>query len=204
MAILKLATAGEQATLAIKNVEVVKGDYGQQVRFDTLTGDTLYVPESSVLRQLDRVGVAEIADMAGMIVHFSRAPNAKKPGAAPFWNLDRARPEDFRDEPKNGNGKSVATQEPDPPKKNPNAQTVPGGVDDKTFADSLVNAGSEIDAELKAKISPDEPTPWDTLVVKYKQCVAAACEAWGENDSSSEALVAAAATLFIARNQKSI
>jgi hypothetical protein len=89
MTILKLKEAGDEAVLAIAAVEVVKGDYGEQVKFTTASGDVLFVPSSSVERQLDRVGVAEIADLAGLNVHFSRA--ASKPGKAPYWNLDRAR-----------------------------------------------------------------------------------------------------------------
>jgi hypothetical protein len=41
------------------------------------------------------------------------------------------------------------------------------------------------------------------LVLRYRECAAAANEAWGK-DTSDQALVAAAATLFIERNRKNV
>ncbi len=130
MAIIKLKNEGDEATLDIVKAESVAGEYGQQVRFDIKGGDTLYVPESSVLRQLDRCKVADISELSGRTIHFFRAPNSKK-GGSPFWNIDAARPEDVRTPPSNGNTKTA-------PK--PYVQEEVGSLpnDDSAYADSLV------------------------------------------------------------------
>jgi hypothetical protein len=107
MAILKLAEPGSSLTMEVADVEVVSGDFGKQVMFENDSGDVLYVPESSVTRQLDRVGVAEIEDLRGRAVHFSRSTTMSKAGK-PFWNLDKATKDDLatKTAPKT-NGKPV-------------------------------------------------------------------------------------------------
>ncbi len=90
MTILRMKEAGENAVLAIASATIEQGQYGEQVKFVTATGDILYAPSSSVQRQLDRIGVAEVEDIAGTIIFVERAPNHSKPGAAPYWNFSRA------------------------------------------------------------------------------------------------------------------
>lgn len=51
---------------------------------------------------------------------------------------------------------------------------------------------------------PGEENPFDEMVEKYAECVSAANSSWGINTIKDEALVAAAATLFIERNRKGI
>lgn len=192
--ILRLKNDGDEATLNISTAAVVQGQYGEQVKFDTGEGDTLYVPIDSVRRQLDRTGVAEIEDLSGKTLHFGRV--AGKNGVI-FWNIDGARPQDVPGVHPKTNGKPVVAQQPDPPKKNPNAKTVPGGTDDSEYADSLVE-------------EEKEPTPFDALCAKYRECfseavsVSALATTALNLEVSSEALAAMAATLFIARNQKSV
>jgi hypothetical protein len=93
MAILKLANPNDEATLNVTGCEMVEGNFGPQIKIDADNGDTLYVPEASFIRQMDRMGIAEPSDAVGKTLHFFRAPNSK-PGGKPFWNIDRARPED--------------------------------------------------------------------------------------------------------------
>jgi hypothetical protein len=95
MSILKLTEPGSSLTFEVADLEIVKGDLGEQVKFETKSGDILYVPSASVTRQLDRVGVAEIDDLKGREVHFSRSEQLGKNGK-PFWNLDKAKASDTR------------------------------------------------------------------------------------------------------------
>lgn len=188
MTILKIKNVGDEATLAIAEVEVVPSTdpkMGNQVKFTTLTGDEVYVGESAVIRQLTRCGVEELSDLAGKIIHFSRAAN-KNPKFPPYWNLDRANEADFV-KAANGNGKPpIASALPTNKPKH-----VPGDEDDSAYADSLMgdvdNSGSS----------------FATLKSRYKECVDFASVAWGK-DTSDVALVAAAATLFIERSRRGI
>lgn len=107
MSILKIKNVGDEATLAIADVEVVEGDNGNQIKFETIGGDILYVTESAVMRQLVKCGVAEVADLAGQIIHFSRAANKNK-SFAPYWNLSRATEADIKKAATvSGNGSSA-------------------------------------------------------------------------------------------------
>lgn len=124
MAILKLKDAGDEATLDIVTAAVIQGEYGMQVQFDANTGDTLYVPLSSVERQLDRCGVATVEELSGRTLHFFRAPN-HKPGGKPFWNIDSAKPGDVVKT--NGNGKPAAQYET--PARLPGEDDEPNGFD---------------------------------------------------------------------------
>jgi hypothetical protein len=166
MSILKIQEAGEELTLELTAAEIVEGNFGQQVKFEDKNGDVLYVPLSSVERQLDRCGVAEVSDLTGKSIHFSRAAS-NKPGGKPFWNLDKAR-----------NGDAVKTNGAAPKASAPKAEAYesPGRLPNEDFRE---------------------------LVLRYRECAAAANEAWGK-DTSDQALVAAAATLFIERNRKNV
>lgn len=83
--ILKLQNAGDVATLNITGCEVVEGNYGQQVKFEA-GDDTLYLPDTSAFRQLERIGL-DVETAVGKRLIFSRAASTK-PGAKPFWNID--------------------------------------------------------------------------------------------------------------------
>ncbi len=107
MSILKLKEAGDTAVLNITACEAVEGDYGTQIKFEADNGDTLYVPQSSVDRQMDRIGVPDYADCVGKQLRFFRAPN-NKPGGKPFWNIDQARSGDTP----STNGKSPVSAGP--------------------------------------------------------------------------------------------
>lgn len=225
MTLLKLKNAGDEATLEIASVEIVTGEFGQDVKFDTANGDTLYVPESSVLRQLDRTGVAEIADLSGKTLRFHRAENKKK-GGKPFWDIDLARPGDLKPSGANGNGrpaappasapkpKPIAAQQPDPPKPNPNAKTVPGGVDDSDYLDAIAGPGvsgkgtSNGSTNHSHGVSP-APTMAD-VVHSYGLCLATAVKQYApflkENgiDPTAGGCAAMAETLFIEKNKRGI
>lgn len=185
MGIIKLAEAGSEAVLTITNCEAVEGKFGMQVRFDADNGDTLYVPESSVERQMDRFGAESYSDVVGMTLRFYRAPNNK--GGSPYWNIDKAREGDTA---------------PKAPKLLPNETGSEDYLDD--FMALPENGVADKPAKAPAKAQPlYVATDFAGLIVKYKQCVSAATEAWGDN-TGDDALVAACATLFIARNQMKI
>lgn len=82
--ILKLQNAGDVATLDITGCEVVEGNYGQQVKFQS-GDDTLYLPDTSAFRQLERIGL-DVETAVGERLTFSRSASTK-PGAKPFWNI---------------------------------------------------------------------------------------------------------------------
>lgn len=105
MSILKLTEAGDEMTLEIASAEIVPGNFGQQAKFVDKHGDTLFVPLSSVERQLDRCGVGTVEELTGRAIHFSRAAS-NKPGGKPFWNMDKARDGDVVHK---GNGKVPET-----------------------------------------------------------------------------------------------
>lgn len=90
--------------------------------------------------------------------------------------------------PTHAPSKPIAAQEPDH-RPNPNAKEVPGAIEDSAYADSLVSDRTE--------------THWERMARQYKECAAVAMAAWG-NDTQADALVAAAATLFIQRSQKGV
>ncbi len=182
MSIIKLQDAGAEATLKIVACEAVEGTYGMQVKFDADNGDTLYVPQSSVDRQMDRIGVPEYADIVGQTIHFFRAPNSK-PGGKPFWNIDRAVASDVPT-PAKTNGKPVVAQAL-LPNENGTEEYLTG------------NAGPGM---------PKEVSGFDQLVAKYAECMDAVTELLNARKATadSQAYAAMVATLYISRNQKSV
>jgi hypothetical protein len=94
MTILKLANAGDEATLDITGAEIVTGQYGEQVQFDA-GEDRLYLPLSSAERQLERLGLAngkniDFGSIIGQRLVFSRTASPK-PGVN-YWNINTAKP----------------------------------------------------------------------------------------------------------------
>jgi len=89
MAIIKLPNAGDTATLTISRCEVKAGNFGEQVAFSA-GEDVLFVGKDTADRQLLRCGfdVGDYAAVVGSTLRFSREANSKKPGAAPFWNIE--------------------------------------------------------------------------------------------------------------------
>ena len=89
MSIIKLPNAGDTATLTITRCEVKAGNFGEQVAF-TAGDDVLFVGKDTADRQLLRCGfdVGDYGAVVGSTLRFSREANAKKPGAAPFWNIE--------------------------------------------------------------------------------------------------------------------
>jgi len=89
MAIIKLPNAGDTATLTITRCEVKAGNFGEQVAFSA-GEDVLFVGKDTADRQLLRCGfdVGDYAAVVGSTLRFSREANSKKPGAAPFWNIE--------------------------------------------------------------------------------------------------------------------
>lgn len=88
MSIIKLKEAGESHTMTVTACESVKGQYGEQMKFDG-DGDTIYLPQDSAERQLTRLGL-DAETVVGEHLTFSRSPNPKK-GAAPFWDIAPAK-----------------------------------------------------------------------------------------------------------------
>jgi hypothetical protein len=187
MAILKLAEPGSSLTMEVADVEVVSGDFGKQVMFENDSGDVLYVPESSVTRQLDRVGVAEIEDLRGRAVHFSRSTTMSKAGK-PFWNLDKATKDDLatKTAPKT-NGKPVVAS---------------------ALSQNEHNVGWLPGDEVETGSPPASPQ-FDGLLERYGECLTEAA-GFGQRINKlgipvdGSAVAAIAATLFIARNQARI
>jgi len=94
MTILKLPNVGDTHTMHIKTCERHTGTYGEQVLFSDGT-DILYLPQTSADMQLKRIfgdGFA-YTDAVGNSLTFSRTPNNKRPGAAPYWNIAPAVPQ---------------------------------------------------------------------------------------------------------------
>ena len=89
MSIIKLPNAGDTATLTITRCEVKAGNFGEQVAFSA-GDDVLFVGKDTADRQLLRCGfdVGDYHAVVGSTLRFSREANAKKPGAAPFWNIE--------------------------------------------------------------------------------------------------------------------
>lgn len=87
--ILKLKEAGEHTTLTITKCEAVRGNFGDQVAFSA-GEDVLFVGKDTADRQLERCGfaVGDYQAVVGSTLRFSREANTKKPGAAPFWNIE--------------------------------------------------------------------------------------------------------------------
>lgn len=170
--ILKLKEAGEEATLAIASADIEKGQYGEQVKFVTVSGDVLYAPLASVVRQLDRIGVADIPEIAGRIIHVSRSAS-NKPGASPYWNFSKATADDVR---KSANGNGAAKSPPAKPVSN---------------------------YETPLRLPGEAVGGFDGLVEKYRECVQAASNIYGDN-INDQALVAAAATLLIQREKSGV
>lgn len=191
MSILKLANAGDEATLTITGCEVVEGQYGEQVQFDA-GEDRLYLPFTSAERQLERIGLVDdgldrgeaFARVVGETLTFSRAPSSK-PGSKPFWNIAR------------GTGKTPA------PKTNPTKAPIPGhaNVPNKDLPPLLQNAEAEDNAELAAKVGVDltkfskDLALYTALTEFVTQKIA---PLYGtEIGMSPESAVAAVATLYI-------
>ena len=132
MSILKLANAGEEATLTIAACNIVEGQYGAQVRFDTGDDVTLYLPQSSADRQLERIGL-DYGQTIGETLTFSRTASTK-PGSKPFWNISKA----------NGAKKAPPPEErPTPFANKPEAE----------LPEFLRDASAEDARELAAKVS---------------------------------------------------
>jgi len=102
MAIIKLPNAGDTATLTITRCEVKAGNFGEQVAFSA-GEDVLFIGKDTADRQLlrcigkdtadrellrCRFDVGDYAAVVGSTLRFSREANSKKPGAAPFWNIE--------------------------------------------------------------------------------------------------------------------
>lgn len=87
MAILKLQQAGESATFRVVKAELVEGRYGQQVKFESDSGDVLYISAETAQRQLARIPL-DVDTCAGETLTFSRSENPK--GGAPYWNITLA------------------------------------------------------------------------------------------------------------------
>lgn len=184
MAILKIKEVGDEATVTISAVELVPSTdpkMGNQIKFDTTEGDTIYVSEGAVERQLVRIGVESIDKIPGQTIRFSRAAN-KNPAFPPYWNIDRT-----------SAGQKQAQQ-----------KLLPNENGDEDYLDEYLDqqrAGHH--QETGAPPAAQAVSQFAVLVKKYKECVAAANDAWGD-DTSDEALVAACATLFIQRCQQKI
>jgi hypothetical protein len=181
MSIIKLKNAGEEITLEIAAVEIVPSQdpkMGAQVKFDTPSGDTLYVGESAVERQLDRCGVATIEELAGQTIHFSRAAN-KNPAFPPYWNLDKARNGDVVAKPNGAAPKATAPKAPAPPYSSPGL--LPG---ENPKFDDLINSYGECLAAANSEIAP---------VLKK-----------AGYEVTAETLTSVAATLFIQRTRANV
>ena len=87
--IIKLPNANDSATLTITRCEVKAGNFGEQVAFSA-GDDVLFIGKDTADRQLLRCGfdVGDYHAVVGSTLRFSREANAKKPGAAPFWNIE--------------------------------------------------------------------------------------------------------------------
>jgi hypothetical protein len=178
MSILKLAEAGEETTLDLAAAEIVEGNFGKQVKFVDKQGDVLFVPLSSVERQLDRCGVADVSDLAGRAIHFSRAPS-NKPGGKPYWNMDKAR---------NGDAKKPAKQAVEPyesPARLPGEEPLETGGPPAGY---------------------DTTSGYDALVEKYGECIDSVAELlnFRKRVVDGQAFSAMVATLFIARRQDKV
>lgn len=193
MAILKIKEVGDEATVTIHSVEIVPSNdpkMGAQVKFETTDGDDLYVSEAAVERQLVRIGVANISDIPGQTIRFSRGAN-KNPKFPPYWNLDHASP-------------LKAGAQPLLPNETGDEDYLPHQGDVEAVAGATA---ARYALAAPARHPGDEPgfddTAFGQLCQKYRECISVAHEAWGK-DCGDDALVAAAATLFIARNQQKI
>jgi hypothetical protein len=153
MSILKLTEPGSSLTLDVAGVGIVKGDLGEQVKFETIGGDILFVPSASVTRQLDRCGVAEIADLRGKAIHFSRSDTLGKNGK-PYWNLDKAKASDTRT---NGAPSSNGT-----PK-----STAPVA---SALSQNEHNVGWLPGDEVETGGPPTEASGFDVMVERYTEC----------------------------------
>lgn len=91
MGIIKLPNVGDEHTMKVATCERSTGTYGEQVKFSDGT-DTLFLPQGSADMQLKRIFGDNFAytDAVGNSLRFSRTPNNKRPGAAPYWNIDPA------------------------------------------------------------------------------------------------------------------
>ena len=91
--ILKLKDAGDSTTLTITRCEAKQGNFGEQVAF-TAGDDVLFIGKDTADRQLERCGFTpgDYASIVGSTLRFSREANTKKPGAAPFWNIEVTSP----------------------------------------------------------------------------------------------------------------
>lgn len=83
--IVKLTNAGESVTWTIAKAETTAGNFGPQVKFESTTGEVLYLPADSAERQLSRIPLS-VAECVGETLVISRDPNPK-PGAKPYWGI---------------------------------------------------------------------------------------------------------------------
>lgn len=194
MSVLKLANAGETATLDITACEVVEGQYGEQVLFKS-GEDDLYLPRTSADRQLERLGFASNGDMdydavVGLALTFSRAPNPKA-GSKPFWNIAKAT---------NGTAPVAAVQKPKPAAKPPVEYVA--NKPQSEIPPLLRNAEAEDEAEFRQKVGVDPASlPKDAaLYVAITEFVLRDIAPIYEKSKigmSPESAAAAVATIFI-------
>lgn len=155
MAILKLANEGDTATMTVKSCDVVEGQFGAQVKFESDKSDVLFLPKTSADRQLLRCGFDDGTDhdgndmvdydaVPGNVLTFARTPNAKK-GAKPYWDIAVASSADLK--PKA------------PPKRLAAPTIVPGGEDDpgppeppELARKAEERQGNEDDKQQRAKV----------------------------------------------------
>src|ERR1035437_5263298 len=94
---MQLKDPGSEYVMQVLNVTTETIENTEYAKFDSGEAELL-VPMSSVERQLERLGVVEAGDIAGMVVKFARSTKLSKYGK-PFWNLDVATPHDLKPKP---------------------------------------------------------------------------------------------------------
>ena len=112
MTTLKVANVGDEYIGQVDACEVMKGQFGEQVRF-TFGGDQLFLPKASADGQLKRAGFVQLdddgvpvangpvlySDVVGETLKFWRTPNTSVAGAKPYWNAAVATPADLKAKP---------------------------------------------------------------------------------------------------------
>lgn len=85
---VQLKEPGSELTMTVAKVSAEQVGTDDYYLF-TGGGKELLVPQSSVGRQLDRLGVADVPETVGMTIKFSRSTGLNK-FKKPYWNLDLA------------------------------------------------------------------------------------------------------------------
>jgi len=210
MAIIKLPNAGETATLTINRCEVKAGNFGEQVAFSA-GEDVLFIGKDTADRQLlrcigkdtadrqllrCRFDVGDYAAVVGSTLRFSREANAKKPGAAPFWNIEVSSAGEARQT-------AVPSKRLPPPSKpsKPMTSVFEEMVPDEDYVSaedyqSIVwDTGNAPAVPAPAPTAVQAPTDVDTYVALMRTiAVALDCPVTEAN------VQGAAATIFIQRN----